>query len=129
MEQNKIDKISKAVKSLKSLCTECEISISKQPSKGASPFKRCPFRSISNEHCDDFDAISQCLNRLAEVVKIVKLLKDQADYLEECTDGETSDIHMAKYIAYDMVLRLINDDDFFNHMQRRWEYELKHSNQ
>lgn len=121
MEQ---DKISKAIESLNRLCANCEIEISKQPSKGASPFKRCPFRSISNDYCDEFEAISQCLNRLEEVIEIIKHLKDEADYLEECTDGETSDIYLIKYRCYQLVLSLIFDDEYFKNMKKR----IKHDN-
>lgn len=115
MEQNKIDK---AIESLQRLCANCEINISKVPSKGQSPYKRCPFRSISNDHCEDFDAISQCLNRLEEVIEIIKHLKDEADYLEECTDGETSDYYLNKYICYSLMLQLIYNDDYFESMKK-----------
>lgn len=125
MEQNKIDKISKAVESLNKLCVTCELGLNELPSKGASSFKRCPFRSISNDYCDEFEAISQCLNRLEEVIEIIKCLKDEADYLEECTDGETSDIYMAKYTAYETVLQLIFNEHFFSQMKNMHDYEYK----
>ena len=53
---------------LKNICSKCEIA------KGERQIA-CPFRSIDNEYCDDYDIIKQSLDRLEKLEKAIEILK------------------------------------------------------
>lgn len=53
---------------LKSICLECEIW------KGKNKV-RCPFRSISNDYCEEYDAIKKDLDRLEKLERIFEILQ------------------------------------------------------
>ena len=50
---------------LKSICLECE------KYKGKIQVA-CPFRSISNEYCDEYDTIKKDLDLLAKLEKVIQ---------------------------------------------------------
>ena len=53
-------------KALKSICLECE------KEKGVNKVA-CPFRSISNDYCEEFEIIKKDLERLQNLEKVNKL--------------------------------------------------------
>ena len=57
----------KSKEALKSICLECE------REKGKNKIA-CPFRSISNEYCEEYDTIEKDLDQLEEYRKIEKEL-------------------------------------------------------
>lgn len=57
-----------AKEKLKNICSKCEIA------KGKRQIA-CPFRSIDNEYCDDYDIIKQSLDRLEKLEKVIEILK------------------------------------------------------
>ena len=50
---------------LKKICEDCEKDMAKIG-------QRCPFRSISNDYCDDIETILKDLNKLDEIEKILE---------------------------------------------------------
>ena len=64
----------KSKEALKSICLECE------REKGKNKIA-CPFRSISNEYCEEYDTIEKDLDRL-EILEIENELfkKDIKEY-------------------------------------------------
>lgn len=56
------------LKALKDLCENCHKHIQSQPSKGYLPFKECPYRHISNDYCEEYEAVEKSLKAL-EIIK------------------------------------------------------------
>ena len=66
----------KSKEALKSICLECE------REKGKNKIA-CPFRSISNEYCEEYDTIEKDLDRLESLERQNELLKkDLKEYHE-----------------------------------------------
>lgn len=62
-----------SLEALRNICYECErhMSISKI---------RCPFRSISNEFCEEYDLIKKDLEILEILKKSTIIIKDKEEY-------------------------------------------------
>ena len=44
------------------MCQRCEGYINQIPSNGCQPFKSCPWRSISNDHCGEYEALREAID-------------------------------------------------------------------
>lgn len=55
---------------LKSICLECEKAMGKNK-------VACPFRSISNEYCEEYENIKRDLDRLEKLEKDLKYISEQ----------------------------------------------------
>ena len=83
---------------LKSICLECE------REKGKNKIA-CPFRSISNEYCEEYDTIEKDLERLESLEKQNELLKkDLKEYQEYIKKGVEE--HYEDFMSdYDLLLQ------------------------
>lgn len=63
----------KAKKCLINMCEECE-------HNKASRHQRCPFRSISNDYCDDYVNILKSL----DILELIKKHPDELGFIAEC---------------------------------------------
>lgn len=81
---------------LRCICYECEKNM-------AINKTRCPFRSISNEHCDDYELIKKDLE-MANMLK--NNISIQTDYDDEtCKEYE--------YLTYnDLYLDIKNEEEY-----------------
>ena len=82
---------------LKSICLECE------RYKGKIQV-RCPFRSISNDYCEEYETIEKDLERLESLEKQNELLKkDLKEYQEYIKKGVEE--HYKDFVSdYDLLL-------------------------
>lgn len=83
---------------LKSICLECE------REKGKNKIA-CPFRSISNEYCEEYDTIEKDLERLESLEKQNELLKkDLKEYQAYIKKGVEE--HYEDFMSdYDLLLQ------------------------
>ena len=83
---------------LKSICLECE------REKGKNKIA-CPFRSISNEYCEEYDTIEKDLERLESLEKQNELLKkDLKEYQAYIKKGVEE--HYKDFMSdYDLLLQ------------------------
>ena len=83
---------------LKSICLECE------REKGKNKIA-CPFRSISNEYCEEYDTIEKDLDRLESLEKQNELLKkDLKEYQAYIKKGVEE--HYEDFMSdYDLLLQ------------------------
>lgn len=83
---------------LKSICLECERE--KRKNKIA-----CPFRSISNEYCEEYDTIEKDLDRLESLERQNEVLKrDLKQYQEYIKKGVQE--HYEDFMSdYDLLLQ------------------------
>ena len=83
---------------LKSICLECE------REKGKNKIA-CPFRSISNEYCEEYDTIEKDLDRLESLEKQNELLKkDLKEYQAYIKKGVEE--HYEDFMSdYDLLLK------------------------
>ena len=83
---------------LKSICLECE------REKGKNKIA-CPFRSISNEYCEEYDTIEKDLDRLESLERENKLLKkDLKEYQAYIKKGVEE--HYEDFVSdYDLLLQ------------------------
>ena len=83
---------------LKSICLECE------REKGKNKIA-CPFRSISNEYCEEYDTIEKDLERLESLEKQNELLKkDLKEYQTYIKKGVKE--HYEDFMSdYDLLLQ------------------------
>ena len=83
---------------LKSICLECE------REKGKNKIA-CPFRSISNEYCEEYDTIEKDLERLESLEKKNELLKkDLKEYQAYIKKGVEE--HYKDFMSdYDLLLQ------------------------
>ena len=83
---------------LKSICLECE------REKGKNKIA-CPFRSISNEYCEEYDTIEKDLDRLESLEKQNELLKkDLKEYQAYIKKGVEE--HYKDFMSdYDLLLQ------------------------
>ena len=83
---------------LKSICLECE------REKGKNKIA-CPFRSISNEYCEEYDTIKKDLERLESLEKQNELLKkDLKEYQAYIKKGVEE--HYKDFMSdYDLLLQ------------------------
>ena len=83
---------------LKSICLECE------REKGKNKIA-CPFRSISNEYCEEYDTIEKDLERLESLEKQNELLKkDLKEYQAYIKKGVEE--HYEDFLSdYDLLLQ------------------------
>lgn len=88
----------KSKEALKSICLECE------REKGENKIA-CPFRSISNEYCEEYDSIKKDLDLLSRLVVENGLLKkDLIDYQEYIKKGVEE--HYKDFMSdYDLLLQ------------------------
>lgn len=84
--------------SLKSICLKCE----REKAKNKIA---CPFRSISNEYCEEYDTIEKDLDLLSRLVVENGLLKkDLIDYQEYIKKGVEE--HYKDFMSdYDLLLQ------------------------
>ena len=82
---------------LKSICLECE------REKGKNKIA-CPFRSISNEYCEEYDTIEKDLDRLESLERQNELLKkDLKEYQAHIKKGVEE--HYKDFMSdYDLLL-------------------------
>lgn len=86
----------KSLMALRCICYECEKNM-------AINRTRCPFRSISNEHCEDYELIKKDLE-MANMLK--NNISIQTDYDDE-TDKEY------EYLTYnDLYLDIKNEEEY-----------------
>lgn len=64
--------MNKGQEELRKLCSECERHLSLYK-------KRCPFRSISNEYCDEYDNVKKELKKPKELYNKIKQKRDSAE--------------------------------------------------
>ena len=83
---------------LKSICLECE------REKGKNKIA-CPFRSISNEYCEEYDTIEKDLDRLESLEKQNELLKkDLKEY--QAYIKKSVEEHYKDFMSdYDLLLK------------------------
>lgn len=83
---------------LKSICLECE------REKGKNKIA-CPFRSISNEYCEEYDTIEKDLDRLESLERQNEVLKrDLKQYQEYIKKGVQE--HYEDFMSdYDLLLQ------------------------
>lgn len=83
---------------LESICLECE------REKGKNKIA-CPFRSISNEYCEEYDTIEKDLDRLESLEKQNELLKkDLKEYQAHIKKGVEE--HYKDFMSdYDLLLQ------------------------
>ena len=88
----------KSKEALKSICLECE------REKGKNKIA-CPFRSISNEYCEEYDTIEKDLERLESLEKQNELLKkDLKEYQAYIKKGVEE--HYKDFMSdYDLLLQ------------------------
>ena len=88
----------KSKEALKSICLECE------REKGKNKIA-CPFRSISNEYCEEYDTIEKDLDRLESLEKQNELLKkDLKEYQAYIKKGVEE--HYKDFMSdYDLLLQ------------------------
>ena len=88
----------KSKEALKSICLECE------REKGKNKIA-CPFRSISNEYCEEYDTIEKDLDRLESLEKQNELLKkDLKEYQAYIKKGVEE--HYEDFMSdYDLLLQ------------------------
>ena len=88
----------KSKEALKSICLECE------REKGENKIA-CPFRSISNEYCEEYDTIEKDLDRLESLEKQNELLKkDLKEYQAYIKKGVEE--HYKDFMSdYDLLLQ------------------------
>ena len=88
----------KSKEALKSICLECE------REKGKNKIA-CPFRSISNEYCEEYDTIEKDLERLESLEKQNELLKkDLKEYQAYIKKGVEE--HYKDFMSnYDFLLQ------------------------
>ena len=88
----------KSKEALKSICLECE------REKGKNKIA-CPFRSISNEYCEEYDTIEKDLDRLESLEKQNELLKkDLKEYQAYIKKGVED--HYKDFMSdYDLLLQ------------------------
>lgn len=55
---------------LKKICLSCELDMAERK-------QRCPFRSISNEYCDDIQTIKNDLDKLDKIKTLLGEKKDE----------------------------------------------------
>jgi hypothetical protein len=60
---------------LESMCRRCEKYVGSIPSKGDRPFKACPWRDISGDHCGEYDAVRKGLDMLEALQGSLLLMK------------------------------------------------------
>lgn len=60
---------------LRSMCLNCE-------KEKATRYQRCPFRSISNDYCEEYETIEKELDRLERVEKLTHLIYAQRKALK-----------------------------------------------
>ena len=76
----------KSLMALKCICYECEKNM-------AINKTRCPFRSISNEHCEDYELIKKDL-------EILEILKSYMSIETEIFENENNEVVEYEYIAF-----------------------------
>lgn len=106
-------------KALEELCENCHWNITAQPSKGELPHKECPFRHISNDHCEPFDIVNGALFEL-ESTKLAladwkakaKSLQRQADERKSHESEEGTSYEITIHLR-DLVARCLYPYDFW----------------
>lgn len=71
---------------LRGICYECEKNM-------AINKTRCPFRSISNEHCEEYELIKKNL-------EILEILKSYMSIETEIFENENNEVVEYEYIAF-----------------------------
>lgn len=61
-----------SLRALRSICYECEKNMIRNET-------RCPFRSISNEYCEEYELIKKDLEKLEKIKEIITL---EASYVK-----------------------------------------------
>ena len=83
---------------LKSICLECE------REKGKNKIA-CPFRSISNEYCEEYDTIEKDLDRLESLEKQNELLKKDLKEYQEYIKKSVEEHYKDFMSNYDFLLQ------------------------
>lgn len=87
-----------SLRALRSICYECEKNMVRNET-------RCPFRSISNEYCEEYELIKKDL----EILEIFK--KNLSVKTESCKYG--NEFIKNEYIAYNgMDLDIMNEEEY-----------------
>lgn len=90
----------KSLELLKSICNNCE----KQMSINKT---RCPFRSISNEYCEEYNIIKKEL-------EMAQILKDKMSVETDTYENENNEVVEYEYIAFnDWELDLENKEEYY----------------
>ena len=95
--------MSKGLEELRKLCSECEshLAINK---------KCCPFRSISNEYCTEYEKVKKELKKPQELYNFIKqkCANAQFDYENDLIDNELDKEYIGGQLcAYNDILSLI----------------------
>ena len=88
-----------SLEALKSICNDCE-------KKMATNKTRCPFRSISNEHCEEYNLIKKDL-------EIAQILKNSMSVDTEVFENDNHEVVEYEYIAFnDWDLDIENKEEY-----------------
>lgn len=95
---------------LKQICTVCERHL------GLSQ-KRCPFRSISNEYCDEYNGLLKDLDKLEKYDKAKELIKKKKVYVIYV-------FYISRKYARELWLPLYNNKEPYAHQLTQEEFDF-----
>ena len=88
-----------SLEALKSICNECEKNMTINKT-------RCPFRSISNEFCKEYELIKKDL-------EVAQILKNSMSIENETFENDKNEVEEYEYIAFnDWDLDIENKEDY-----------------